>query len=82
MVDLEKLKNIFKELVNIYSPSKNEKEACDYVVNYLKNLGCEIYLDESQHKYGGNCPTIFSVLRGNKNGAVTLSAHIDVVEPN
>lgn len=82
MVDIEKLKDIFKELVNIYSPSKKEKEACDYVVNYLKNLGCEIYLDESQHKYGGNCPTIFSLLRGNKNGAVTLSAHIDVVEPN
>ena len=82
MVDIEKLKDIFKELVNIYSPSKKEKEACDYVVNYLKKLGCEIYLDESQHNYGGNCPTIFSVLKGNKKGAITLSAHIDVVEPN
>lgn len=82
MVELEKLKNIFKELVNIYSPSKKEKDVCDYVVNYLKNLGCEIYLDESQDKYGGNCPTIFSVLKGNKPSAITLSAHIDVVEPN
>lgn len=82
MVSLEKLKNIFKTLVNMYSPSKKEKDVCDYVVNYLKNLGCEIYLDESQNKYGGNSPTIFSLLKGNKNDAITLSAHIDVVEPN
>lgn len=81
-IDLNLLKETFKTLAKIYSPSKNEKEVCDYVVSYLKDLGCSIYLDNSYDKYCGNCPTIFSVLKGNKEGGVTLSAHIDVVEPN
>lgn len=82
MIALEELKNIFKELVNIYSPSKEEKNVCKRLVERLEGLGCQIYLDQSQDKYGGDCPTIFSLLKGSKNSSITLSAHMDVVEPN
>lgn len=81
-VDIEELKNIFKKLISIYSPSKNEKEVCDYIIQELKSLGCSIYLDRSQKKYGGNAPTIFALLKGTKEGGLSLSAHMDVVEPN
>lgn len=82
-VDLNRLKEIFKTLISIYSPSKKEKDVCDYIADYLEKLGCEIYFDESYDQYGGNCPTLFALLKGKLEGpGVTLSAHMDVVEPN
>ena len=79
----EELINIFKELLNIYSPTRNEKNVANYIIKFLEELGAEIYLDNSYDKYGGNAPTIFAKLKGNiKGDGVTFSAHMDVVEPN
>lgn len=80
-VNLDELKNIFKELISIHSPSKNEKKMAEYLISYLENLGLKVYLDNSYEKYGGNAPTIFSCLEGDER-SYTLSAHFDVVEPN
>lgn len=77
----EELKKIFKELVEIHSPSLKEKEVAKHIIKFLENIGAEIYLDESQDTYGGNCPTIFAHIKGEGQG-VTFSAHMDVVEPN
>lgn len=81
-VNLNKLKNIFKELVGIYSPSKNEKDVATYIIDYLKELDLPVYLDHSYETYGGNAPVIFTKLEGSLNSSYTLSAHMDVVEPN
>ena len=35
-VNLNELNNIFKELLSIYSPSNNEKDVAEYIINYLK----------------------------------------------
>lgn len=79
----EELINIFKELLNIYSPTRNEKNVANYIIKFLEKLGAETYLDNSYDKYGGNAPTIFAKLKGNIKGeGVTFSAHMDVVEPN
>lgn len=79
----EELINIFKELLNIYSPTRNEKNVANYIIKFLEKLGAEIYLDNSYDKYDGNAPTVFAKLKGNIKGeGVTFSAHMDVVEPN
>ena len=81
-VNLNELKNIFKELVSIYSPSKNEKDVAEYIINYLKDMDLPVYLDNSYNAYGGNTPVIFTKLEGALDSSYTLSAHMDVVEPN
>lgn len=81
-VNLNELKNIFKELVSIYSPSKNEKDVAEYIINYLKDMDLPVYLDNSYDAYGGNTPVIFTKLEGALDSSYTLSAHMDVVEPN
>lgn len=81
-VNLNELKNIFKELVSIYSPSKNEKDVAEYIINYLKEMDLPVYLDNSYDAYGGNTPVIFTKLEGALDSSYTLSAHMDVVEPN
>ena len=79
----ERIKEILEKLLKIYSPTDNEKDLAKYLIEFLRKLGAEIYLDEGYKKYGGNAPTIFAKLKGTVKGeGVTLSAHMDVVEPN
>ena len=73
----------FIEMIKIHSPSKNEKLYTDYLVEQLKELNLEIYLDHGYKNYGGTAPTIFAKLKGNVLGkGLTLAAHTDVVEPS
>ncbi|MBC2855192.1 M20/M25/M40 family metallo-hydrolase [Cetobacterium sp. 2A] len=73
----------FIEMVKIHSPSLGEKEYSDYLIEILKKLGLEIYLDEGYKVYGGTAPTIFAKLKGQTTGeGITLAAHTDVVEPS
>lgn len=79
----ERIKEILEKLLKIYSPTDNEKDLAKYLIEFLRKLGAEIYLDEGYKNYGGNSPTIFAKLKGTVKGeGVTLSAHMDVVEPN
>ncbi|MGX7108519.1 M20/M25/M40 family metallo-hydrolase [Facklamia miroungae] len=74
---------VFEEMLLIHSPSKEEKEMADYVISFLERLGAEIFLDESQHTYGGNSPVIFAKIKGDIEGeGVSLNAHTDVIQPN
>ena len=80
----ERLINNFIEMIKIHSPSKQEKEFANYMVNLLKKeFEAEIYLDNGFENYGGNAPTIFAKIKGNVKGeGITLAAHMDVIEPN
>ena len=42
----ERLKNLLKELVNIYSPSGKEEEVLEYTEQYLKNQGLPVIRQE------------------------------------
>ncbi|MBU5668235.1 M20/M25/M40 family metallo-hydrolase [Peptoniphilus sp. MSJ-1] len=77
----EKLLEIFEELLMIHSPSYKEENVAKYIIDFVKELGGEIYLDKSYDKYGGNAPTIFTHFKGEGEG-VTFSSHMDVIEPN
>ena len=55
----EKLLEIFEDLLLIHSPSYREEKVAEFIINFVEELGGEIYLDQSQDKYGGKAPTIF-----------------------
>lgn len=46
----EKLLEIFEDLLLIHSPSKREEKVADYIINFVEELGGEVYLDQSQDK--------------------------------
>ncbi|WP_028857370.1 M20/M25/M40 family metallo-hydrolase [Psychrilyobacter atlanticus] len=79
----ERIIENFIEMIKIHSPSKNEKNYTNYLVEKLNELGLEVYLDHGYKNYDGNAPTIFGKLNGKIAGeGVTLAAHTDVVEPS
>lgn len=79
----ERIVETFIEMAEIYSPSTKEKEMAEYMIDVLEELDAKIYLDEGYKEYGGNAPVIFAKIEGNVEGeGITLSAHMDVVEPN
>lgn len=82
----ERLLNTFLDLVKIYSPSRNEINVLNYVKERFEKLGVKYILHDHSAEYGGNTPVIIAKLEKNSDDenlkAVSLSAHIDVVEPS
>lgn len=75
------IKNLI-EMIKIYSPSKKEGKFAEYLTKKLEDMGAQIYLDKGYENYGGNSPTIIAKIKGNLKGeGITLSAHLDVIEP-
>ena len=44
----EKLLEIFEDLLLIHSPSYGEEKVVEYIINFVEELGGEVYLDQSQ----------------------------------
>lgn len=82
----QRLLDTFLDLVKIYSPSKNEINALKYLIERFEKIGVKYLLHDHSDEYGGNTPVIIAKLPKNKEGEnlepVSLSAHIDVVEPS
>lgn len=79
----ERTLEILEEMLYIHSPSKHENKMAEYLINFLENLGAEIYLDHCEEKYGGNTPVIFAKIEGDLQGpGYTLNGHMDVIQPN
>ena len=82
----ERLLNTFLDLVKIYSPSRNEINVMKYITEKLEKLGVKYILHDHSDEYGGNTPVIIAKLEKNCDDtnlkAISLSAHMDVVEPS
>lgn len=82
----ERLLNTFLDLVKIYSPSRNEINVMKYITEKLEKLGIKYILHDHSAEYGGNTPVIIAKLEKNCDDtnlkAISLSAHMDVVEPS
>lgn len=82
----ERLLNTFLDLVKIYSPSRNEINVMKYITKKLDKLGVKYILHDHSAEYGGNTPVIIAKLEKNcddeKLKPISLSAHMDVVEPS
>lgn len=83
MVNQERLISLFKTLISINAPSRQERECVDYVKNLLTQMGLDLYEDNAAQAVGGNAGNVIAKLNGTKPDAphIFLSAHFDTVEP-
>ena len=83
MIDSDRLQKIFIDLLNINSPSKDERQVADYLIPKLKSLGFEVYEDDTASKIDGNTGNIMAFKKGTISNAISilLSSHMDTVEP-
>ena len=83
MVNTERMKRTFTELVSLYAPSKGEREVCEYLKKKLKSLGASKIIEDNDGSVnGGNCRNLIAVWNGNAPGlpSIALTAHMDCVE--
>ncbi len=82
-VNQERLLELFKALITINAPAKQERECVDYVAQLLRQMGLEVEEDDAGTIIGGNAGNLIATFPGNEPGAprIFLSAHFDTVEP-
>ena len=82
MVNRERLINIFFQLVQIDSESKEERQVADFLKKRLRFLGFHVYEDEAGKKIGAGAGNIIARKKGNQAKLPLLfSAHMDTVSP-
>ncbi len=83
MIDAERAKQTFLELVAINSPSRSERGVADYVKAKLLSLGFEVEEDDAGTKIEGNAGNVIGYLKGTADTGtpIFLSCHMDTVEP-
>lgn len=82
MVNKERVIAELIELVQIDSVSYKEGKVAKILVDKLKQLGFEVYIDDTGTQCGGETGNIIATLRGNRLGKTVLfSAHMDTVSP-
>ncbi len=83
MVNEERMRRTFEELVRIYAPSKGEREVCEYLKRKLKALGAsKIVEDNGGSVAGGNSGNLIAVFPADTEGlpSIAFTAHMDCVE--
>ncbi|MFZ3170763.1 MAG: M20/M25/M40 family metallo-hydrolase [Carboxydocellales bacterium] len=83
-VNQDRLIQEFLELVQIYSPSRREREVSLVIVDKLTALGLEVYEDSAGAAIGSGSGNIIARLpatAGQTKPAIFFSAHLDTVEP-
>ncbi|MBK6910060.1 MAG: M20/M25/M40 family metallo-hydrolase [bacterium] len=75
--------NLFCQLVQIDSPSKQEANVADFIEKLLAPLGVKMWRDDAGAKIGGNCGNLHVRMpaRGSNAPAVLFSSHMDTVMP-
>lgn len=83
VINEERLKNTFIELVSVPCPSLDEKEEAALLIQKLQDLGMEPQVDDANTKCGGTTGNVWGFLKGNVSDAVRLffEAHMDSVAP-
>ena len=82
MINQERLKNRFCQLVEIDSVSRREKEVATHIAGIFKALGGQVCYDNAAALVGGNCSNMVVKFAGTCNAdPVFLGAHMDTVEP-
>ena len=83
MVNEDRMRHTFEDLVKIDAPSKGEREVCDYLKKKLRALGAaKITEDNNGSVNGGNSGNLIAVFNANTEGllSIALTAHMDCVE--
>lgn len=82
MANKERVKQLFLDMLEINTPSKQERPMADFLKAKIESLGLEVEEDDAAEKIGGNAGNIIAFLKGSKPGAVPIffGGHIDTVE--
>lgn len=82
-VNRDRMVNLFCQLVQIDSPSKQEANVADFIEKLLAPLGVKMWRDDAGAKIGGNCGNLHVRMpaRGSNAPAVLFSSHMDTVMP-
>ncbi|MFW6022694.1 MAG: M20/M25/M40 family metallo-hydrolase [Halanaerobiaceae bacterium] len=82
MINKDRLINLFMELVQIDSISKEERDMADRLIEIFKTLDLQAREDNAGEKIGGNAGNLIIDIPGDMSrSSVVLSAHMDRVEP-
>lgn len=83
MIDKERIKEIFLDLVSINSPSKHERGVADYLKPKLEAMGFMVREDDAGERTGGDTGNIIALKKGTVPGGkrIFLGGHMDTVEP-
>ncbi len=82
MIDAARLGQTFKRLAEIESPSRQEAGVSDAIVEMLKPLGAQVYIDDAAKKLQGDTGNLIVRFAGNQAVApMMLNAHMDTVGP-
>lgn len=87
MTPVQRLKETLVTLLPIHAPSRKEGALTAHLKQALAARGLTVFVDQGHLCYGGEGQALIAKLPGRKVadpscGALTLSAHSDVVEPN
>ena len=82
MINRERLKTTFMDLVKIDSVSKEEADVSNLIRKILGSVDARIVIDNAGEKIGGNTGNLIARIKGNKDvPPLMLNAHMDTVEP-
>lgn len=80
MINTKKLETLFKDLVNINSVSKQEKDLAFYLKRYFKPFKPTIITDNAGEKTGANTGNLIIRIKGKtKKTPLSFWAHLDTV---
>lgn len=83
MINEKDIINTFRSLVEIDSPSKSERNVCDYIKSRFNKMNIKYNEDSTGDKIGGNCGNLYAYIDGDKNlEPILFSSHMDTVEPS
>ena len=83
MLNKNDILSTFSALVSIDSPSKGERQMCDYIKSRLDKLGIKYEEDDTGKVIGGNCGNLYAYIDGDKDlEPILFSSHMDTVEPS
>jgi len=78
----DELLDDFLTMVQIDSPSKDERAMADWLTAKFTELGCDVSEDKAGETVGGNAGNLRVTLKGNTSADPLLfSSHMDTVEP-
>jgi tripeptide aminopeptidase len=83
LINHERLLNLFLELVQIDSETKQERQICDVLKEKLLRLGLDVFEDNSAIQTGHGAGNLIATLKGTnrKKPPLLLTAHMDTVSP-
>jgi len=84
MINPERLKRFFLDLVQIDSHSREELDVANYLRTHLESQGAVVTMDDTAEIIGGNCGNILTRITGSLEGKVEpllFCAHMDTVVP-